>query len=115
MSFSFGDSDFACENCGRVFPGKQLDRRNWCPDCRRELIRRATVVARIVAFIAALGIGIWVFTIVGTGSRFLMAYLVMIVAAYLFLYKMTQRVAFEVIRSRGVPPPEPPLEDTPDG
>ncbi len=105
MRVSFRDSDFACANCGRGFPAKQLDRRNWCPDCRREVIRRATLAARVIAFVAALALGLWIFTMVGPAPRFLMAYVVMIVAAYFFLYKMTQRVAFEVIRGRGVPPP----------
>lgn len=61
--------------------------------------------ARIVGFIAALGLAFWIFSVVGASPRFTMAYVIMIVAAYFFLYKMTQRVAFEVIRSRGVPPP----------
>ena len=35
-----------------------------------------------------------------------MAYVLMIAAAYFFLFKLTQRVAFEAIRNRGVPPPK---------
>ena len=31
----------------------------------------------------------------------------MVIAAYFFVYKLTQRVAFELIRARGVPPPPP--------
>lgn len=35
----------------------------------------------------------------------MMIYFVMIAAAYFFVFKLAQRVAFEVIRGRGVPPP----------
>lgn len=77
----------------------------WCPDCRREVIRRATVFGRIAGALAAIGLALYVFSLVGTSSRFMMAYFVMIAAAYFFVYKLTQRVAFEIIRSRGVPPP----------
>lgn len=106
MKISFRDADFECANCGRRFPSNQLDRQNWCPDCRRVVIRRATLAARVVAFVAALALALWIFTMVGPSPRFMLAYVAMIVAAYFFLFKMTQRVAFEVIRGRGVPPPE---------
>jgi len=82
----------------------------WCPDCRREVIRRASRVARILSFLTAAALAIWVYTLVGPASRFLVFYMVMIAAAYLFVYKLTQRVAFEFIRDRGVPPPIPPDE-----
>ena len=81
----------------------------WCTNCRREVIRRATLVARLVGLVTAGALGVWIFSMVGPSPRFLMAYLVMIAAAYFFLFKLTQRVAFEVIRGRGVPPPE--IED----
>ena len=82
----------------------------WCPDCRREVIRRASKVARIVSFLTAAGLAFWVYTLVGAASRFLVFYMVMIAAAYFFVYKLSQRVAFEIIRDRGVPPPNPPDE-----
>ena len=112
MRISFRDNDQFCRNCDRRYPLDHLDRRMWCPDCRREVIRRATRVARIVAFVTAAALAIWVFSMVGPESRFLVFYMVMIAAAYLFIYKLTQRVAFEIIRERGVPPPE--LEEPDD-
>jgi DNA-directed RNA polymerase subunit RPC12/RpoP len=107
VKIAWRESEYPCRNCGRPYPGGQLDRRMWCPDCRRIVIRRATLVGRIVGLLTALGLAAWIFSMVGPSPRFLMAYLVMIVAAYFFLYKLSQRVAFEIIRGRGVPlPPE---------
>lgn len=111
MKIAWRESTYPCRNCGREFPGTQLDRRMWCPDCRREVIRRATWVARVLGLLAALGLGAWIVSLVGTSPRFLMAYLIMIVAAYFFIYKLSQRVAFEIIRGRGVPPPVPREDD----
>jgi hypothetical protein len=89
-----------------MFPGNKLDRSMWCPDCRQVVIRRATLVGQGVGLLTALLLALWIFSMVGTAPRFLMAYVVMVVAAYFFLFKLTQRVAFELIRARGVPPPE---------
>jgi hypothetical protein len=89
----------------------RLDRRMWCPDCRAVVIRRSTRFARVLAFLTALALGIWIFSLVGSSPRFLMVYIIMIVAAYFFVYKLTQRVAFEIIRERGVPPSEEPDDE----
>jgi DNA-directed RNA polymerase subunit RPC12/RpoP len=110
VKISWRESEYPCRNCGREFPGAQLDRRMWCGDCRRVVIRRATYAGQAVGLLTAIVLAIWIFSLVGSSPRFLMAYLVMVVAAYFFLYKLTQRVAFEIIRSRGVPPP-PEAED----
>ena len=90
-----------------------LDRRMWCPDCRREVIRRARLFARIAALVFAGGLAIYIFAFSGTSQRFMIAYMIMIAAAYLLTYKLTQRAAFELIRERGVPPPIP-KEEPPD-
>jgi hypothetical protein len=105
VRISLRESDLPCANCGREFPGTQLDRGMWCADCRKVVVRRATWVGQTVALVAALSLMAYVFSVVGSSPRFMMAYIVMIVAAYFFLFKLTQRVAFEIIRSRGVPPP----------
>lgn len=76
----------------------------WCPDCRAIVIRRATRIARFGSIASAAALMMYIFSTVGTSSRFTMIYFFMIAAAYFFLYKLIQRVAFEVIRSRGVPP-----------
>jgi predicted RNA-binding Zn-ribbon protein involved in translation (DUF1610 family) len=106
VKLAWRESEHACRNCGRMFPGNKLDRSMWCPDCRQVVIRRATLVGQGVGLLTALLLALWIFSMVGTAPRFLMAYVVMVVAAYFFLFKLTQRVAFELIRARGVPPPE---------
>ena len=85
----------------------KLDRQMWCPDCRGEVIRRASLFARIAAIAVAAGLAIYVFSLVGTSPRFTIVYLISIAFAYLFTFKLTQRVAFELIRQKGVPPPIP--------
>lgn len=96
-----------CHNCRRPREATSLDQFGWCERCRRVVIRRATLAARVVA---ALGLGIgafFVFSEVDPGPRSLILWLVLLLALYALLYKVTQRVAFEVVRSRGVaPPPE---------
>jgi uncharacterized membrane protein YfcA len=95
----------ACPNCGREFPVSLLDKRLWCPDCRQAVIRRATIVGRLAGIVIAAALGIWIFSMVGIRPRFMMFYLLLVAAVYFFVYKVTQRVAFEFIRERGVPPP----------
>ncbi|MQA90624.1 MAG: hypothetical protein GEU90_10375 [Gemmatimonas sp.] len=107
MKISWRESEFECSNCGRPYPGSRLDRRLWCPECRGEVIRRATRVGRVVGLATVIILSLWIYTMVGPTPRFLVVYVVMIVAAYFFLFKLTRRVAFEVIRGRGVPPPLP--------
>lgn len=106
MKVSFGEGRIECANCHRAYPASKLDRRMWCPDCRGIVIRKAALIARIVSFVSALALTGWVVYLVGSAPRFLIIYAVMVVAAYFFVYKLTQRVAFEIIRSRGVEPIE---------
>jgi apolipoprotein N-acyltransferase len=102
------DSDrvLACRNCGREYPSSRLDRQRWCDRCRREVVRRATRVGRLAGLLGALALIGWLAVSLGSAPRFLVGWAVLVAAVYFFLYKLTQRVAFEVIRSRGVPPPE---------
>ncbi len=102
------DRSGTCRNCGRERPADRLDRLRWCDRCRREVVRRSSVVARMVAIAGALLTMAWIFFFIGPSPRFLMGWLVLIAALYFFLSKLTQRVAFEVIRGRGVPPAEEP-------
>jgi hypothetical protein len=69
------------------------------------VVSRATLIGRVVGLVVAAGLAVWIFSSVGPSPRFLVAYGIMILAAYFFLFKLVQRVAFEVIRGRGVPPP----------
>lgn len=105
MRIDLREGGHSCRNCDREYQVSQLDRRFWCTRCRREVIRRARRIARIFAALAAAVLAAYVVSVVGTSSRFMMIYFVMIAAAYFFVFKLAQRVAFEVIRGRGVPPP----------
>ena len=97
----------ACHNCRRAREATSLDQFGWCERCRRVVIRRATLSARIVAALGLAGGAFWVFTVIDPGPRSLIVWVILLVAVYGLLYKVTQRVAFEVVRSRGVtPPPE---------
>jgi hypothetical protein len=100
--------DSECRNCGRSYPADRLDRHRWCERCRAEVVRRATVVARVTALGGSLLLMIWILATVGTAPRFLVGWLALVAATYFFLYTLTRRVAFEVIRGRGVPPPGDP-------
>jgi hypothetical protein len=96
-----------CRNCGREVPRLDVDRQFWCADCRDVVVSRATVWARLSAVAVTVGVIIWISTGVLTTQRFLVLWMLMVAAIYLLVYKIVRRIAFEVIRSRGVPPPEP--------
>jgi len=70
------------------------------------VIRRATLAARVAAALAAGIVAAVIFTMVAPGPRSLIVWLVLIGAVYYFVFKLAQRVSFEAIRARGVPPPE---------
>lgn len=95
-----------CANCGREVPAVDLDPGGWCATCRAEVVRRATLIARIIGGLGALMVGLWVVVVVLPGARLLLIWLLLVAAVYFLLYKLARRVSFEVIRSRGVPPPE---------
>ena len=99
------DRELECRNCARTYPGDRLDRQRWCDACRAIVVRRATVVGRVAGLLGALGLMTWIFTSFGTAPRFLVGWLALVAAAYFFLYTLVRRVAFEVIRGRGVKPP----------
>ena len=98
--------DAICRNCKRPFAAGDLDAFAWCGDCRAVVIRRATVAAWVVGVIAVVATAAIIFGIIRPGSRFLILWLILEGAVFALAYKVTQRVAFEMIRARGVPPPE---------
>jgi hypothetical protein len=98
------DRELECRNCGQIHPGDRLDRHRWCDACRTLVVARATVVGRIVGIVGALLLMIWIVATIGTSPRFLIAWVALVAATYYFLYTLARRVAFEVIRGRGVPP-----------
>jgi hypothetical protein len=77
----------------------------WCPACRQEVIRRASNWARAAALLVALLVGLWIATAMRS-TRFLVAWMLLLAASYALVYKIVQRVAFEIIRARRVPVPE---------
>ncbi|CAN5655727.1 hypothetical protein BH23GEM6_BH23GEM6_12220 [soil metagenome] len=97
-----------CRNCQRTYSRDRLDRQRWCDRCRGVVVRRATIVGRLTGLAGSLLLMSWVFWTVGSAPRFFVGWLALVVATYFFLYTLTRRVAFEVIRGRGVPPPEEP-------
>lgn len=99
-------NEVACTNCRQPREPTSLDQFGWCGRCRGVVIRRATLAARIVAALGLAGAAYWVLSAVDPGPRSLIIWIVLLVALYGVLYKVTQRVTFELIRGRGVPPPE---------
>jgi hypothetical protein len=99
------DRELSCANCGRLRPEAELDRLRWCTSCRAVVIRRANLWAHSLGAIAALAAALWIFAGIGPSPRFpFVIWLVLIVAVYYFLMKIVRRIAFEVIRTRGVTP-----------
>ncbi|HET7273611.1 MAG TPA: hypothetical protein VFI91_00435 [Longimicrobiaceae bacterium] len=95
-----------CRNCGKEFAAGELDADGWCTACRQEVIRRSTIVARIVGGATALLVTAAIAVYVLPLERFLVAFLVLIAAVFFLVYKFARRIAFEVIRGRGVTPRE---------
>lgn len=89
-------------------PPDRLDRHRWCDRCRAEVVRRATLFARVTAVGGSILLMVWIFVTVGSAPRFLVGWLALVAATYFFLYTLIRRVAFEVIRGRGVNPPGEP-------
>ncbi len=102
---STGTPTPACGNCGRTGPAAKLDAEGWCAACREQVVRRATWWARGAAVAAALLAGWWVAAVL-TPQRLLIGWLVLVGVVYFFVYSLVRRVAFELIRSRGVPSAE---------
>jgi hypothetical protein len=102
---STGEREGICPNCHRRYPAADLDQVGWCDRCRAVVIRRATLTGRLAGIIGSLAVGYWIFGVLNPDDRFLMVWLLVVAVVYGFLYKIVQRVSFEIIRSRGVPPP----------
>lgn len=98
--------DAVCRNCARPFPAGELDAFAWCEDCRAVVIRRATVAAWIAVAVVAQVTALILFSLVTPDPRYLIVWIILILAVALATFKIAQRVAFEAIRSRGVPPPK---------
>lgn len=99
-----GDS-FVCRNCGRTREGSP-DPAGWCTPCRRVLVARtllpaAAATAVFVALLVALLVWAGAFE-----SRFMMAWTSLAALLGFGAWKVSRRVAFEVLRARGTIVPE---------
>ena len=92
-----------CRNCGKAFPeGETPDYHGWCAACRQALVDRATrwawipTIAVAVPYLALLA---W------TGlfeSDLLVLWLALGALLAFAAFKVGRRVAFDVVRSRGM-------------
>lgn len=91
---------FVCGNCGRTREG-QPDPAGWCGPCRRTLVARTllpagvTTVLFVVLLLTLLG---WMGAF---ESRFMVAWTALAALLSFAVWKVSRRVAFEVIRARG--------------
>jgi hypothetical protein len=77
----------------------------WCPACRQQVVRRSARWARAIAILATLGVGLWIALTIRP-TRFMVVWMAILIAIYVLVSRIVQRVAFEIIRARGVPAPE---------
>jgi len=96
----------SCANCGRSYPASELDAAGWCKACRAEVVRRASLYARGAALFVSLIVAAWIALAIGPSSRFIVGWMALVAATYLVTARLVRRIAFEIIRNRGVPPPE---------
>lgn len=91
---------FVCRNCGRPREGSP-DPAGWCAPCRRVLVARTllpagvTTVLFVVLLLTLLG---WMGAF---ESRFMVAWTALAALLSLAVWKVSRRVAFEVMRARG--------------
>jgi hypothetical protein len=95
-----------CANCQREVPNDELDRFRWCGECRRAVVRRATFWARLVGIAAAALLAAWILLAISPSGRFVVGWMAIIAATYYLSFKISRRVAFDLIRARGITPPE---------
>lgn len=93
-----------CRNCGKPIAKADGKRSRLCRLCRDEVIRRATLWSRIAGVIVAAMLAFYIFGVVQPGERFLIGWVALLVLAYFGVSKLTRRIAYDLIRSRGVPP-----------
>jgi hypothetical protein len=74
----------------------------WCQHCRQHVIQRAAKWSRVIALVFTLLVGVWIAASIRP-TRFLVIWMAMLAATYVVVYKISQRVSFEVIRTKGVP------------
>lgn len=103
---SNGERSAACRNCGRLREESALDATRWCESCRAVVIHRASLWGRALGLLIASLLGAWIFLAIDPEIIPVVVWLVLIAATYVFVSKLVRRIAFEIIRGRGVPPAE---------
>jgi len=91
-----------CGNCGGPVESDGTDRRRLCAECLRLIVERSTRLAVLPTVVVGLLYGwmlIWTHMF---DSRFLMLWIALGVALGWVTFKVSRRVLFEVVHSRGV-------------
>ncbi|HEX2093881.1 MAG TPA: hypothetical protein VHG28_15870 [Longimicrobiaceae bacterium] len=91
-----------CRNCGREIEDGKLDQEGWCAQCRRGVIRRATLSAiafgALVAVVYLAGMA-WA----GGFASVFMIFLLALGAILVYVaFKVARRVAFDLVRARAM-------------
>jgi uncharacterized membrane protein len=94
----------ACVNCRRGGDDAKLDTGGWCAACRAETVRRAELPARLATGVAGLLIVWLLFHFGALTSRFVVLWIALGVLIGFGAYKVARRVAFDLIRDKGVTP-----------
>lgn len=90
-----------CGRCRRPFAeGETADPHGWCARCFREVVRRSTWMAVLPAVVVG-ALYFWLILHFGLqGSRFVIVFLALGAVFAWLAFKVSRRVAFDVIRSR---------------
>jgi hypothetical protein len=104
---SVSDDAFVCRSCGRRRTGEHADAAGWCHACRAVVVRRARRAAAVFAgFMAAAAAALLAVT-GALASPFIAGWVGLAGVVVYLAFKVARRVAFDVVRARGVPaPPE---------
>lgn len=91
-----GSPEVPCARCGRRVPGLPWGEK--CPDCRRELQRRAGRIANRISLVATLLMGIWVGVRLPPDPMARLYGAIAVVATYIIVRRVAGRVALETMQ-----------------
>lgn len=94
----------SCPNCRRPVEVGAGDSAGWCTECRRRLVRRATLTGHVAGVVLVAAMLWWLVTVIQPGERFVLIWMLLAAALYFALFRVVRRMAFEIIRTRGVRP-----------
>ncbi|MDQ3389322.1 MAG: hypothetical protein M3483_07460 [Gemmatimonadota bacterium] len=93
-----------CRNCRR--PAEKLDPAGWCAECRAVVVQGAgrwAWGATLLATAPAVFLFLWLEAL---SQRLMVLWAALTALLLLMVFRIARRVAFDLIRNRGVPPPE---------